>query len=528
MTLAVTLPGLDTAILVGYLAAVVGFGCWFVRKTRTPEDFMVAGRSMPGWAVGLSILGAFVSSISLIALPGKAFGGNWNAYAFTLSLPVALVIAVYYFAPFYRRNGEVSAYQHLERRFGPWARTYAVVCYLLTMIARMGATLYLLAVALAPMLGWPLWLIIVLAGGLVTIYTVVGGTEAVIWTDAVHNVVLIIGVVTCVIIQLVGMPEGPGQVFRIATENHKFSLGDAGASVSTPTVWVVLIYGLFVNLQNFGVDQNYVQRYITARDDKAASRSLWLGGLSYVPLSALLLFIGTALFAFYTVRPHLLPDATRARPDDVFPWFITHQLPPGMTGLVIAAIFAAAMNGFGLNIVSTITLCDLYQRYLRPRASERESMIFLYASTFVWGALATGVALWLWRINSKNLLDVWWELAGILSGGMLGLFLLGVLSKRASSRAAAAGVIAGVAVITWMTASRWGWIPQSFRSPFHPNLIIVFGTLTILGVGFLASLIFPARAAAPALPSAPAPEGRNNVAHGASRGDATVAQEVAP
>ena len=477
---------------------------------------------------GLSILGAFVSSISLIALPGKAFGGNWNAYAFTLSLPVALVIAVYYFAPFYRRNGEVSAYQHLERRFGPWARTYAVVCYLLTMIARMGATLYLLAVALAPMLGWPLWLIIVLAGGLVTIYTVVGGTEAVIWTDAVHNVVLIIGVVVCVIIQLFGMPEGPGQVFRIAAENHKFSLGDAGPSVSTPTVWVVLIYGLFVNLQNFGVDQNYVQRYITARDDKAASRSLWLGGLSYVPLSALLLFIGTALFAFYTVRPHLLPDATRARPDDVFPWFITHQLPPGMTGLVIAAIFAAAMNGFGLNIVSTITLCDLYQRYFRPRATERESMTFLYVSTVAWGAAATGVALSLWRINSKNLLDVWWELAGILSGGMLGLFLHGVLSKRASSRAAAAGVIAGVAVITWMTASRWGWIPQALRSPFHPNLIIVFGTLTILGVGFLASLIFPAPAVSPALPSAPAPEGRNNVAPGASRGDATIAQEVAP
>ena len=504
-----TLPGLDTAILVGYLAAVVGFGCWFMRRARTPEDFMVAGRSMPGWAVGLSILGAFVSSISLIALPGKAFGGNWNAYCFTLSLPIALVIAVRYFAPFYRNSGEVSAYHHLERRFGPWARTYAVVCYLLTMMARMGATLYLLAVALAPMLGWPLWVIIVLAGGLVTIYTVVGGTEAVIWTDAVHNVVLIVGVLACVIIQLAGMPEGPGQVFRIAAEHHKFSLGDAGPGIRAPTVWVVLLYGLFANLQNFGVDQNYVQRYITARDDKAASRSLWLGGLSYIPLSALLLFIGTALFAFYSVRPGLLPDATRNRPDDVFPWFITHQLPPGMTGLVIAAIFAAAMNGFGLNIVSTITLCDLYQRYVRPRAGERESMIFLYASTFAWGALATGVALWLWRINSKNLLDVWWELAGILSGGMLGLFLLGVLSKRATSAAAAAGVVAGVAVIVWMTASRWGWVPQAIRSPFHPNLIIVFGTLTILGVGLLTAALTPrapGTESEPILPERPATE----------------------
>ena len=147
-------------------------------------------------------------------------------------------------------------------------------------------------------------------------------------------------------------------------------------------------------------------------------------------------------------------------------------------------------------------------------------MTFLYVSTFAWGAAATGVALWLWRINSKNLLDVWWELAGILSGGMLGLFLLGVLSKRATSAAAAAGVSAGVAVIVWMTASRWGWVPQGLRSPFHPNLIIVFGTLTILVVGFFASMLLPARATVP--------EGQPALAEGARSADAGVARELAP
>ena len=481
---------LDYVILLSYLAGVVAFGCWFVRRNRTPEDFMVAGRSMPGWAVGLSILGAFVSSISLLGLPSKAFGGNWNAYAFTLSLPVALVVAVWWFLPFYRRSGEVSAYQHLERRFGPWARTYAVVCYLLTMMARMGATLYLLAKALSPMLDWDLATIILLTGSLVTLYTLVGGTEAVIWTDAVHNLVLVAGVVVCVGLQLAGMPQGPAQVMSIAAEHDKFSLGSTSASLSSSTVWVVLVYGLFVNLQNFGIDQNYVQRYITARDDGAARRSLWLGGVAYLPLSALLLFIGTCLFAYYAARPGLLPPAVAARPDDVFPYFITHALPAGLAGLVIAAIFAAAMNGFGLNIVSTITLCDLYQRYLRPRASERESMRVLYVSTVAWGVLATGVALWLAALDSKYLMDVWWEMAGVFSGGMLGLFLLGLLSRRAGSRAAAAGVTAGVLVIVWMTVSpRWGAWPESIRSPFHGNLVIVFGTLTILAVGLVVAAL---------------------------------------
>lgn len=478
------LPAIDYAVLLVYLGGVVAFGCAFVRRARSPDDFMVAGRSMPGWAVGLSILGAYVSSISLLGLPGKAYGGNWNAYAFTLSLPVALVIAVRWFVPFYRHGGEVSAYEHLERRFGAWARTYAVVCYLLTMMARMGATLYLLALALSPMLGWDIRLIIVLTGFLVTLYTMLGGTEAVIWTDAVHNLVLVIGVLVCVGLQLWGMPQGPGQVVRVGWEHGKFSLGGAGPSLSLPTVWVVLLYGLFINLQNFGIDQNYVQRYLSARSDREARRSLWVGGMTYIPLSALLLFIGTCLFAFYSARPALLPPDVAGRPDDVFPFFITHQLPSGMTGLVIAAIFAAAMNGFGLNIVSTITLCDLYQRYLRPNAGEREQMRVLYVSTFAWGAAATVMALAM--IGARNALDVWWELAGAFGGGMLGLFLLGMISKRASGAAAAAGVVAGLAVILWMTLSpRIAAFPDALRSPFHPNLVIVFGTLTILAVGFV-------------------------------------------
>jgi SSS family solute:Na+ symporter len=500
----VKLPALDYAVLLIYLAGVVAFGCAFLRRNRTADDFMVAGGKMPGWAVGLSILGAFVSSISLLGLPSTAFAGNWNRLCFSLALPVALVIAVKWFIPFYRRSGYVSAYQHLEHRFGPWARTYAVVCYLLIMMARMGTTLYLLALALSPMLGWDIRLIIVLTGVLITLYTVVGGSEAVIWTDTVHNIVLIVGVVACVAIQLGGMPHGPAQTFRVAAESHKFGLGSAGAAVGMPTVWVVLLYGLFENLRNFGIDQNYVQRYLTAASEREARKSLWVGGLAYLPLSALLLFIGTALFAYYAARPD--PDLP-ASADKVFPYFITHALPPGLTGLVIAAIFAAAMNGFGLNIVSTITLCDLYQRYLRPEPTEREKLLVLWGSTVAWGVAATGVA---WAmINVGQALDAWWEMAGVFGGGMLGLFLLGMLSRRTGSAAAAAGVVAGVAVILWMTVSpKWGAWPEALRSPFHPFLVSAFGTITVLLVGLAVTpLVKPAPRGKFEVAS-PQPEGR--------------------
>src|SRR5687768_16063613 len=191
------LSPIDIAVLVLYLAGLTAFGCWFARKRQDPERFMAAGRSLPGWAVGLSIFGAYVSSISFLANPGKAFGGNWNPFVFSLSLPLAAWVAVRWFVPFYRKLGEVSAYHHLELRFGPWARTYAVVCYLLTQLARMGTILYLLGLALVPMLGWDIRLVILLMGVVMTVYPLLGGTEAVIWVGVVQAVTLVLGALAC-------------------------------------------------------------------------------------------------------------------------------------------------------------------------------------------------------------------------------------------------------------------------------------------------------------------------------------------
>lgn len=501
----------DIGILIAYLICVVGLGTWLSRKSRNTEQYTVAGRSLPYWAIGLSIFGSYISSISFLANPGKSFAGNWNPFVFSLATPIAALVAVLVFVPFYRRGGHVSAYAHLETRFGGWARSYAVLCYLLTQMARTGTIIYLLALATAPLLSGPFqeygWsqkevvtLIILVTGVLMTVYTMLGGMEAVIWVGVVNSAILLLGPVICLIALVAAMPEGPGQIVRIAAEHDRFSLGSFGPELNASTFWVIFIYGLFINLGNFSVDQGYVQRYFTAESDRAAGRSVLLGGLLYVPVAAVFFFIGTGLFALYTARPELLPTEVAASQDSVFPYFIVHQLPAGLSGLVIAAVFAAAMDP-SLNSMATLTLCDVYQRHFRPQAGERESMWVLWLSTLGWGALCTYVGYRM--IEAKSILDVWWELAGIFSGGLFGLFLLGMLFPRAGRSAAVLGVTGGVLVILWVTFSNFrnGEILQQvvgptlfadIKCPLHTLLATVVGTLTVLIVGGFTALIRPA------------------------------------
>ncbi len=429
---------------------------------------------------------------------------------FSISLPLTTWVAVKYFVPFYRRSTALSAYEHLEHRFGAWARNYAVLCYLLTQLARMGAIMYLLALALAPLTGLSIPALIIVTGILVIVYTLFGGMEAVIWTDVMQSIVFILGAAACLAVLLFAMPNGPGQFFDLAAKNHKFSPGSFQLSLGSPTVWVVLLYGIFINLQNFGIDQNFVQRYQTAKSDAEANRSVWLGALLYLPISAVFLLIGTGLFAFYTARPDQLPASVAAKPDAVFPHFIVTQLPLGFTGLVLAAIFAAAQSTISscINCSATLLLCDGYKRYLKPHATEPECMRVLRLASLATGLAGIGIALAMMSIRSA--LDAWWQLAGIFSGGMLGLFLLGLLSRQASNRAAAAGVTAGVLVIFWMTMrphlnGQWAWL----RSPFHEFMIVVIGTLAVLFVGLLAGRLLtprltPAPITAAINPSTPA------------------------
>jgi SSS family solute:Na+ symporter len=480
----------DLAVLLAYLLGVVGLGVYLSRKTRNTEAFTAADRNLPGWALGLSMFGSYISSISFISNPAKSYAQNWNAFAFNLATPIAAVVAVFWFVPFYRRLGQISAYEHLETRFGPWARTYAVVCFLLTQVARYATICYLLAVAVAPLLGWPKWVIIFLTGALITTYTVLGGIKAAVWVGVVQSVILILGPTICVVALLLKIPGGFAHVVSAGADKNRFSLGDMTLlSLGQATFWVVFVRGLAENLSNFSVDQSFVQRYITARSQRDAQRSVWITVSLYVPVAAVFFFIGTALWVFYASSP---PGLTQM--DDILPHFVATQLPIGLAGLVVAAAFAAGMDS-NLSSMATLTLTDVYKRYLRPHASERESMSVLHGSTLLWGAAGTIAALGMLEV--KHALDVWWKWAGIFSGGVLGLFLLGMLVKRAHNRTAMIATAYGVIAIIYMTA---------FPTPFHPFLIGPLGTVIILVTGVILARLIPDPAPEPPKPP-PHPHG---------------------
>ena len=485
----------DLIIFFAYMAGITVFGGSFFRKNRSSGAFTLGNFSLPRWALTMSIFATFVSSISFLALPGNSFQGNWNAFVFSLSIPIAAIFAVKYFVPLYRKINSPSAYTFLEDRFGPWARIYVSLCYLLTQLMRVGTILYLLALTVNAIFGWNIVVVIIVTGIVVSLYSMLGGIQAVVWTDAIQGIVLITGAVVSLMFIMFSMPEGPGQLFRIAAEHQKFSLGSFGTELTQPTFWVVLIYGVFINLQNFGIDQNYVQRYIASGSDKDAKRSALFGGLIYVPVSFVFLFIGTGLFAYYQSGAGELSAALMdpAMGDRVFPYFIVHSLPVGVSGLLIAAVFAAGMSTIStsFNSSATVFLTDYYKRYFKKESSERDSMKVLYISSIIISLLGVGIGIAM--INVKSALDAWWKLASIFSGGMLGLFLLAAFTQIKRPVAVVVGTVLGLLVILYLSAGPLIFGDQIPGGKTHSYLAIVFGTMVIFLSGFVISWFLPGK-----------------------------------
>ncbi|MEO5564806.1 MAG: sodium:solute symporter [Chitinophagaceae bacterium] len=507
-----SLPIFDIIIILVYLAAMVVIGFYFSRKNKSTEQFTSASGKIPGWAIGLSIYATFLSSNTFLGVPGKAFGSNWNAFVFSISMPLAAWVASKYFVPFYRGTGEISAYTHLEKRFGPWARTYAVICFLLTQFARMGSIFFGMALSLQALTGFSMASIMIVMGACIIIYTVLGGMEAVIWTEVVQGIIKTLGALLILYLIIQKIPGGFSKVMEIAKTDHKLSLGSFSPNFTESTFWVILFYGFFINLNNFGMDQNYIQRYHTAQSSKQASRSVWLCVAMYVPASLLFFIIGAALYAFYQVNPEMIEPvkiqvaaehlgkgaasqqiiemAGTLRPadygDKVMPHFMVTKIPTGLVGLIVSAILSAAMSTISSNMNSSATVftMDIYKRYFKTTITDKQQLFSLKIFTVVFGLIGLGTGLAM--IGSKSLLDVWWELSGIFAGGMLGLFLLGLISRRTGNHEAITAVIIGIIVILWMTFSDRLPVKYEFlRSPLHKNVIIVIGTLSIFLTGLL-------------------------------------------
>jgi len=462
-----SLGTIDIAILLLYSCVLIGMGVYYSRKCRTAEQFMVADRTIPAWAAGLAVMSAYTSSISYIATPGKAFDSNWHPIIFALCIfPVAWLVCKYA-VPYYRRTKLISVYAFLEERLGDWGRIYAAFAFVLYMIGRVAVILYLAGLLMDTFVPWNIAVVIILIGLITIVYTLLGGMEAVIWTDVMQSVIMISGILFCAVTLSISVLSGPEPLIQAAIDNHKFSFGSLKFTLASQehlfdrTVWVMIIYGVTEALRSLLADQNYVQKYCSVPSERDAKRSVWIAMLIYIPLTAVFLYIGTALFAFYSSGGHKLGEGI-TKGEQVFPYYIATQVPAGLKGLIIAAIIAAAMSTVdsALNCSATVLLLDFYKRYLNPDITEVASVRFLRLATVVWGVLGTGAALLM--IRAKSILDVWWQISGIFGGALLGLFLLAFMKVRLRLWQGIVSIGVSIIAISWGTFARdlpdsWQW-----------------------------------------------------------------------
>jgi len=475
----------DTLILILYAVVLVGMGFYFLRKSKTSEQFMVAGRGIPAWAAGIAVMSAYTSSISYIAVPGKAFDSNWHPLIFALAtLPVAWFVTKYVI-PHYRKHKIISVYNYLEQKMGVWARVYASMSFVLFMIGRTAVILYLSSLLLTSFIDVDIRMLILIIGLVTVLYTLMGGMEAVIWTDVMQSIIMVGGLLFSAYVLTKDVIVEPG-VVKQAYEAGKFSLGSTEWSLSSRTIWVMIIYGITENVRNLIADQNYTQKYSSTATEKEAKRSVWFAMLIYLPLTIVFLYIGTMLYIYYGAEGNALPAAI-TKGDQVFPYFIATQLPVGLKGLIIAAILAASMSTIdsALNSSATVLFVDYYKKFFRPEASEKSSINFLRLMTIIWGLLSIAFSLLL--INAESALDIWWQISGIFGGGILGLFLLAVFNVKVSTTQGILSAVFSILIIIWGSFMRdlpvgWEWL-QCTLDP------IIIGAVSTGGLVLLA-LIF--------------------------------------
>lgn len=473
---------IDYVALVLYLTVLVGVGVYFSRRGEaSTDDFFLGGRRIPYWAAGISIMATQVSSIGFMALPAKVFATDWAYFAGVFTWFVVVPVVVWAYIPFFRRLNVTSAYEYLEARFNVAARLFAAALYcLLQIVGRLGVVLYLPALALSAVTGLNVYFAIVVMGLLATLYTVLGGMEAVIWTDVVQAVVLIGGAILCVGMVVFGIEGGAGAFIDIALADGKFDMAPLEWDATAAVLWVVVVGNVFNRLGVLTSDQSTVQRYLTTRDEVEAKRSLWAHVAASVPWAIVIYLLGTALYVFYKTHPELLSPAVNT--DGLVPLFIAQQLPPGVSGLVIAALFAAAMSSLdsAMHSTATVLTTDVYRRFFRG-ATDASALRLARILTGGLGLFGTGIALVMVTQDVLSMADFFIGITGLFAGSAAGLFALGIFTRRAHGTGAMVGALGSGVVL---------YAAQQF-TPVHFFLYGAVGFGSCFALGYLASLVLP-------------------------------------
>ena len=468
-------------VMVAYMGVLVGIGVYFSRKNNSAEDFFVAGKRVVWWAAGLSIFSTMLSAITYLSIPAKAYATNWTWFIFNMTIPIMAPVIIYCFLPFYRRLGITSIYEYLEMRFSTGLRKLGSASFAIFQLARMGIVILLPALALSSVTGWDVIYCIIAMGVLSTIYTVLGGIEAVIWTDVIQTIVLVGGALVAFFVILGEVDGGFSAIIETASRQDKFEMVNTDLSFVSgiDTIWVIILGGIFAQILSYGTDQAVVQRYLTTATEKEAAKAIWTNSALSVPLSVLFFGVGTALFVYFQQQPVNLEPISKI--DQIFPHFILHQMPAGLAGLVIAGVFAAAMSSLdsSMHSIATAFTTDFLSK-------DRDSKSLLKLAkriTLILGVLGTVSAIYIASQDSKNLWDTLMGYVGLILGTLGGLFTLAIFTNRTASVHAWTGVIVAAAVLYYV----------KFHTNAHTLTIGAVGTVTCFLSGWIASLIIPAK-----------------------------------
>jgi SSS family solute:Na+ symporter len=490
-----TLRWLDMVVIIVYMVAMVLIGLWFSRRQTSTEAYFVAKRSIPHWAMGISIYAALISSITFIAYPGSAYAGNWNELVPGFMVVGVLILVGLVIIPFFREVVGMSAYEYFGKRFGYKVRAYSALAFTAGHFSKMGFVLYTLSLTISAMTGWNLMAVMVITGAVTVFYTIIGGLEAVIWTDVIQGFIKCIGIFVCLGFLFYLIPGGPSAAFKLAWENNKFSLGSFDFDLTkNSSVWVMSLYGFFWYLQKYTADQTLVQRYLVAKTDREALKGVALGALLCVPAWMLFMLIGTLLWAYYQLSGEVLPPGIN-KPDKIFPYFLSTRIPPGLAGLFMSSLLAAAMSMLSsdLNCLSVVGVEDYYRK-ARPDASDKRRLMVGKLIIGICGSVAVGIGLII-AVYSDRVLSFYYMVTSIVAAGLAGLFLLAFLSPRANRQGAYIGIGACLLFTTWATLTSGKepvWNLGDYNFTLHKVMIGVIAHVVLLVVGLVASYFFPA------------------------------------
>lgn len=464
-----------------YLAALVGVGIFFSRREKGTDDFFLAGRRVPWWAAGLSIYVTQLSAITFVSVPALSYATNWVVFPGSICILLMAPIIVKYYLPFFRRLNVTTAYEYLEKRFDLTVRLFGSASFLAFQLLRMAVVIYLPALGLSAITGLDVFVCILMMGILATVYTVLGGIEAVIWTDVLQAVVLLGGLILSVIL-VIAAEGGIGGVLEVANAGDKFRALNLNWSVTELATWSMLMGTMMLQFGPYTTDQAVVQRYLTTKDEKSAARGIWLNGWMAVPGLFLFYLVGTCLYVYFQHHPDQL--VVGMKNDQVFPLFIVERLPAGISGLVIAGIFAASMSSLdsSMHSVSTAITTDFYRR-LKSNVTDEQCLRFARGIIILSGLSAMGFSFVLITSDISSLFFLFQKILGLITSGLVGVFILGIFTKRANSGGVLMGAFASIGVLVYLT-----WF-----SNINFYLHSVAGIGTCVAVGYLMSLALPGR-----------------------------------